>query len=171
MSEEQFRLYSLIINIILALATFSAVFVALWQTKYNNRKKIKLNFTDDMKIASTMSNEFLNYVALQVINIGNRKVIIQNWGISLKNKHYLLFMPEIINDPILKQINTKTPVEINIENSVNFCFPLESFRKILKDHLDKGLFNEKEHLVFKVNDSVGKTYTLKINKTVKELIG
>lgn len=35
-----------------ALATATAVFVALWQTKYSNKKKLKLAFSDDVVIAS-----------------------------------------------------------------------------------------------------------------------
>lgn len=54
-----------------AIATFSAVVVALWQTKYNNRKKLKVTVTEKNSVVSMKDNQIFHYVGLSVINIGN----------------------------------------------------------------------------------------------------
>ena len=66
-----------------AFATAAAVIVALWQTKYNQKKKLKLSFSEDITIVPENGNVFYRYIGVSVTNIGNRDVIISNWGFKM----------------------------------------------------------------------------------------
>ena len=78
-----------------AIATFSAVVVALWQTKYNNRKKLKVTVTEKNSVVSMKDNQIFHYVGLSVINIGNRDVVIKSWGFELNGDSRLVIISEL----------------------------------------------------------------------------
>ena len=67
-----------------AVATTAAVVVALWQTKYSQKKIIKLTFSDNFQLYNPNTGESVKFIGLSVTNIGNRKVIIRTWGVHLK---------------------------------------------------------------------------------------
>lgn len=72
------------ISTISAIATLLAIIVALWQTRYANKKKIKLSVTIKARIsqdAITLQFEKKASILLSVfvVNIGNRKVVLTDW--------------------------------------------------------------------------------------------
>ena len=79
------EIWGIVISIISAIATLAAVIVALWQTKYSNKKKLKLSFTtkalmiQDMATLQFAKNAIL-LLSVSVVNIGNRKVVLTDWG-------------------------------------------------------------------------------------------
>lgn len=77
-----FEISSLIITGLGVIATFSAVIVALWQTKYASRKKLKCQFIENNVVMNPNSFDKKLYVAMSISNIGNKKVIVSNWGIN-----------------------------------------------------------------------------------------
>ena len=81
-----YEIWSLIIGAVGAIATFSAVVVALWQTKYANRKRLKCCFIENNTVCSANFNQLKSYVGMDITNIGNKKVIVNSWGIKTKNK-------------------------------------------------------------------------------------
>lgn len=58
-----------------AVATTAAVVVALWQTKYSQKKIIKLAFSDNFQLYNPNTGESVKFIGLSVTNTGNRKVI------------------------------------------------------------------------------------------------
>lgn len=78
-----------------AIATAAAVIVTLWQIKYANRKRLRLSFSDKNVLFSENGNFEFHFVNLTVTNIGNRNVIIKNWGIKVSKKQNLLIVPDI----------------------------------------------------------------------------
>lgn len=67
-----------------AVATTAAVVVALWQTKYSQKKIIKLGFSDNFQLYNPNTGESVKFIGISVTNTGNRKVIIRTWGVHLK---------------------------------------------------------------------------------------
>ena len=49
-------------------------------------------------------------------------------------------------------------------------FDLKLFLKNLKEQISQGAFSVNDKLIFYVVDTTGKEYTLKIKKTIKQLI-
>ena len=89
-----YEIWSLIIGAVGAIATFSAVVVALWQTKYANRKRLKCCFIENNTVCSANFNQLKSYVGMDITNIGNKKVIVNSWGIKTQNK-FLLILTDI----------------------------------------------------------------------------
>lgn len=74
-----------------AIATAAAVIVTLWQVRYSNKKKLKMKFTDKNVVFSERGDSRYFFVNLSVTNIGNRNVIVRNWGMKVpKKSNYLL---------------------------------------------------------------------------------
>ena len=90
-----------------ALATTVAVIVALWQTKFNYKKKLKLSFSDSITIVPESGNIFYKYVGLTVTNIGNRDVVINNWGFYLNDDSLMIIVSD--TSPIGRIIQTNLP--------------------------------------------------------------
>lgn len=80
-----------------SIATAAAVIVALWQTKYNYKKKLKLSFSNNITIVPENGNKFYHYVGVTITNIGNRDVIIKNWGFILNNGSKMMIVETVKN--------------------------------------------------------------------------
>ncbi len=76
-----YEILNLIIMGIGVIATLSAVIVALWQTKFNNRKKIKLKLYEQESAFIPDLDEQTKFTSLKIINIGNRIIKIKNNGL------------------------------------------------------------------------------------------
>ncbi len=152
-----------------AIATAAAVIVTLWQIKYANRKRLRLSFSDKNVLFSENGNFEFHFVNLTVTNIGNRNVIIKNWGIKVSKKQNLLIVPDIKN-PIVKMIQKPLPCTLEPEESMDLVFDIKLFLKNLRKQVKDGVFSEKDKLTLYVTDSTGKMYFVKIEKTIKKYI-
>ena len=153
-----------------ALATTAAVIVALWQTKHAERKKLKLIFSDSLSLISsgTLGPEEM-FVGLSIINVGNRNVIIQNWGFDYhqKGKHALV---GINQSRLARTINPSLPHELQIENKMDLYLEKKYFIENLREGIDKELLKSWLRVTFFAVDSTGKEYRVKSRKTVAQLI-
>lgn len=153
-----------------AFATATAVIVSLWQVRHQESKKLRLRFSDSMKMFSVDPNipeETL--ICLSITNVGNRKLIVQNWGFFFhkKNCHGLLG----INQSQLTQgINPSLPYELEIEHKIDLYLEHKYFIRNLKECVAEKDLNPRRKLIFFVSDSAGKIYRLKSKKTVAEMI-
>lgn len=77
-----------------AIATFTAVVVALWQTRISYKKKLQLSFTDDITVVSENGSDIYRFVGVSVTNVGNRDVVIQSWGFLCHDKSKMLIVPD-----------------------------------------------------------------------------
>ena len=83
--------WSIAISVLSAVATFGAVIVALWQVKYANKKKIKITITKVAQVIQniatmTFNNKAILMLSVKVVNIGNRKIKLTDWGIQINRK-------------------------------------------------------------------------------------
>ena len=118
-----------------AIATFLAVCVALWQTKYTNKKRLKITFVEKMCYMPTVPIGSMGYMpkteyaGLDISNTGNRKIIVQSFGLELANGSKAVIAPE--TTPLGTQ---KWPIELDIEESAfleNYLYPLLIMRMAL----------------------------------------
>lgn len=93
-----------------AIATTAAVVVALWQTRYSNKKRLKIKFRDNVILTNKASKE--SYVELEISNVGNRKIIINRYGMSFNEGFFVVSFPDET-----EMINTRRPVVLDIEES------------------------------------------------------
>lgn len=140
-----------------AIATAAAVIVTFWQIKYANRKRLRLSFSDKNVLFSENGNFEFHFVNLTVTNIGNRNVIIKNWGIKVSKKQNLLIVPDIKN-PIVKMIQKPLPCTLEPEESMDLVFDIKLFLRNLRKQVKDGVFSEKDKLTLYVTDSTGKMY-------------
>ena len=152
-----------------AIATASAVIVTLWQIKYANKKKLKLRFSDKNVVFSENGSIEFHFVNLAVTNIGNRNVIVKNWGIRVSKQQNLLIVPDMSN-LIVKAIQKPLPCTLEPEETVDLVFDIKLFVRNLRKEIKEGVFSEKDKLTLYVVDSTGKQYYVKGEKTIKKYI-
>lgn len=144
-----------------SIATTAAVVVALWQTKYSQKKKLSLDFTDNFQLYNPNTGASLKFVGLSVTNVGNRKVIIQTWGVRL-NEGSAIVMPPPDANGMEKLAYTKLPQVLDVEESIDLQWQIDRFQTFLESNKDN--ISKNEPLVFFVKDSTGKQYTVKTKK-------
>ena len=151
-----------------ALATAVAVIVALWQTKYSQKKKVKIAFNEDVTVVPEVGSVFYRYVGVTVTNIGNRDVMITGWGFKMHNGGYVVIVRD--NTPISKLIQINLPHKLAIEESIDLTYGKTYLLGVLKENIDNKKLDPHKALEFYVSDSTGKKYTVKTSKTVCEMI-
>ena len=151
-----------------ALATTAAVIVALWQTKYNQKKKLKLSFSNDIKAVANNTSQIYPYIGINVSNIGNRNVVLSSWGFDMKRNRKVLILPD--DSPIGRVLTVQFPYKLGIEEEVTLTYQKEKFLDLLRDSVDKGELSKRQKLVFYVMDSTGKRYTVHTPNTVNDYL-
>lgn len=165
-----YEILSLVIGGVGAIATFSAVFVALWQTKYANKKKLSCKFIENNAVASLNGENIKNYVCMSITNIGNKKVIIKSWGIKTKNE-FLMILTQIPNpDAFDLAVSVKTPHELDLEQNVSFFYDKRLFVDYIKKSIELGKISRTKKIIFHVIDSTGKKYIVKSPKPACQYI-
>ncbi len=152
-----------------ALATSAAVIVTLWQIRYANRKKVKMRFSDKNVVFSENGNLEFHFVNLTVTNIGNRNIIVRNWGIKVSKKQNLLIVPDVTN-PIVKVLQKQLPCTLEPEESLDLVFDVKLFLRNLKEQVENGTFKEKDRLTLYMVDSTGREYCIISDKSIKKYI-
>ena len=147
-----------------AIATFSAVVVALWQTKYANRKKAKVafNYIKIVPSISVVDTPDYKYVGVRVSNVGNRKIIIKNMLLELPNKNCAIIQ---LDATPLETISF--PIELDIEETVFLPWKEEKFLRLLES---EESLRRNQKLTFNIIDSVGSIYKCKTPKTVQQYL-
>lgn len=145
-----------------AIATTVAVIVALWQTKYNQKKKLKLDFFDNIKVYNPNTEEIFEFVEVSITNIGNRKVIVRQWGVHLKRGSIAIIVPPN-ESGMEKFVCESLPKTLDLEESVDLRWRKDRFQSFLECEY-KDNINWNKPLVFYVKDSTGKQYIVKTKK-------
>ncbi len=144
-----------------AVATTAAVIVALWQTKYSQKKKLLLNFTDNIQLYNQKTGEIIKFIGITISNVGNRKVTIQSWGMHL-NEGSILLVPPPEASGMEKMAYTMLPQTLDLEESIEVQWHKGRFLKFLEEN--KANITKSKPLVFFVIDSTGKEYRVKTKK-------
>lgn len=141
---DKYQILTLVISALSAVATFSAVLVALWQTKLANKKKLKLLLYEDNKVTALNLNPSVTYnvITLKITNIGSRDVIIGSKCFKIKKNTFTLF----VNPQNLGSIenivyeNVMKTLEIKKDMCIDINFPrdeiVNSFKKDMKKILN-----------------------------------
>ena len=156
-----FEISSLIITGLGVIATFSAVIVALWQTKYASRKKLKCQFIENNVVMNPNSFDKKLYVAMSISIIGNKKVIVSNLGIKLKDSFILILTSGFEETIFDKMVAVKTPYILEPEENVTFFYSKDLFQKLINEQVEKGIIGANNKIRFVVHDSTGKSYFIK----------
>jgi len=141
-----------------AVATTAAVIVALWQTKYSQKKKLLLDFTDDIQLYNQNTGESIKFIGITISNVGNRKVTIQSWGMHL-NEGSIFLVPPPEASGMEKIAYTTLPQTLDLEESIELQWQKGRFLKFLEEN--KANITKSKPLVFFVKDSTGKVYHVK----------
>lgn len=166
-----FEIASLIITGLGVIATFSAVVVALWQTKYANKKKLKCQFIKDNTLVNPSTGDKKLYVGMSISNIGNKKVILTNWGLKLNKNNFLLILTSgFEKDFFDKAVSKETPIAIEPEENITFFYSKELFKKLLAEYIERNEIDENKKITFLVHDSTGKTYKTTSPAKAKEYL-
>lgn len=149
-----------------AIATTAAVIVALWQTSYQNKKKLKIKFVENMTyLPNTGRGKVVpnQYFAVNIANIGNRKVCIQRVGIQGSNGHEFHIQP---SEPYGATI--QFPYNLDVEQSLSFPMEKDVVLKNIYEQLKitKNLSKDRPLKFFAI-DSVGKKHFCKTKKTLQ----
>lgn len=161
---ELYEILSLIITGLGVMATFAAVIVALWQTKFANKKKLKCSFSEGNALFNIYTDEHKLYVSMDVINIGNKKVILEAWGIKTNNhwNQILTSWPE--EDYFDKCVSIKTPYTLEPECRVSFSYEKELFLNFIFRKIKEGEIDANKKILFFIKDSTGRIYKIKSKK-------
>lgn len=144
-----------------AIATTGACIIALWQTQYNNRKKIKLKFSITTDLITSK-----NYISISVINTGNRKIVITEWCYFTNDKSRRVVISTLSStfNPV------QLPQTIDIENKLDLYFDFSLFVKYLEELIKNDIIKENQKITFGIKDSTDKIYKTKSQNTVKEFL-
>lgn len=151
-----------------ALATAAAVIVALWQTKYSYKKKLKLSFTDNITIVPENGSAFYHYIGVTVINIGNRDVVIQNWGFDLDDGTKIMIVPD--TSPLGRVLQVQLPHRLQIEEGTTLYYERRLFRNVLEKNISNRKLQKNKKIQFYVMDSTTQMYYVKSNKSAQDLL-
>ena len=146
-----------------AVATFTAVVVALWQTKISYKKKLQLSFTDDIAVVPENGSGVYRYIGVGVTNVGNRDVVIQNWGFICHDKSKMLIVPD--TSRIGRMLQTQLPHKLQVEEGMTLYYDKTLFHLVLDEHIKKGSIKPKKRINFYVTDSTSKVYYTLTKKT------
>lgn len=153
-----------IVNSVCAIATVAAVIVALWQTKYSNRKKIKTTAKNSYIMIQnndgTISNRAWKTISMEVVNIGNRTVNLVDWGVYFDKSFSL---------QILDVTGKTLPKAVGIEDSVKLAADLSGLKRSMCENRDQ-IKNTESAIKLYVSDSTGKQYYAKTNYTAKQIM-
>lgn len=140
-------------------ATLLAVLVSLWQTKFENRKKLKLSCGID-------SSGDLGFV-IKAVNVGKRPITIDTWGIERKNNSNFFFEELFEESPEYAKNSAMLPCELKLENAIVIRFKLNFIKHYVGIH--RAAIGD-GYLTFFVTDSTGKKYKARSQYTVESLL-
>lgn len=150
-----------------AIATAAAVIVALWQTKYSQQKKVKLRFCDNISIWAEQKGQ--KYVGLTVVNIGNRDIIIQDWGIKANGVRFIV-IPHTMKNPTVARLTVELPHNLKIEESVDLVYSYALFKKQIAEMVTEKQLKPSRRIRLYFRDSTGKEYTVKSTQKAKDYV-
>jgi hypothetical protein len=150
-----------------AAATAAAVIVALWQTKYANKKKLKVEFSDDIVVIPSQGDvsRKREYVGVTVTNIGNRRIKVCNWQVCFQDGHGALIVQD--TSPIGKMIAPPWPMLLEPEEQTHQYWEKRFFYAFIRDEVPKCK-KKNSYLTWIIKDSSDKIYKVNSKKTITE---
>ena len=156
MTDELFwTIFGAIGTTIGSFATAAAVIVALWQTKFSNKKKLKLHFNEPITLVNPNTGESMGeYIGVTITNVGNREVIISDWSMicttGKKNNRYKI-MTEL--QGLLKK---SLPFRLPLEESIDLSYERKYFVNSVNSMIQKQEISPNKKVKFQIMDTTGK---------------
>lgn len=154
-----------------AIGTTAAVIVALWQTKYANKKKLKVEFCDNVRLVPRRDNpaKWAEYVGITVTNIGNRNVKLINWRFLLPDNKGAIIVQD--TSPIGKVLSPPWPMTLEPEDQTSQYWDKDLFFAYILDEVPKySKKDKKKKMCWVVKDSTGRNYKTKTQKTLQQYL-
>lgn len=133
--------------------------------KVSKSQKVKITFNESVIYAFGGSLELADkcqYVSLEVVNTGNRKIIISSYGIKLPDGYKWV----ILQEPTPAGV-TKLPAELDIEQCVSFAWKKDKFIMQLQNLSN---YPRDKKVPFFVQDTAGTYYIFKSPKTIQQYL-
>jgi len=152
------EIWTIIITGLGVIATFSAVFVALYQTRIAYRKRLRVKFGINTFLIGTFDKDI--HANMEIVNLGNRKINIVScyiWTLDDKKlaispQKNIFFLVNGADDP-----GIKLPITLNPEDNLAVLIPLSEIYKAIT----KNQTEYRETWKIEVKDNTGKSYTCK----------
>jgi len=137
-----------------AFATFAAVVVALWQTKFAHRKKLEIFFQPSGVAAYGKIVE--SFIWINIANTGNRAVTIKEWNICINGPSYSL----VDNTKLKDCSRVELPIKLEPEESIDLYCDYQFFIALLQCSYYKD-FCGMRRVRIQVRDGTNKVYNIK----------
>lgn len=92
---------------------------------------------------------------MSISNIGNKKVVINNWGIKLYDSFILILTEGIVKNLFDKLVSVKTPYVLEPEENVVFFYDKKLF--IRHDNINNKTIDPNSKIMFVIHDSTGRS--------------
>jgi len=156
----QYEIWIIVISAISAVATFSAVGVALWLGIKQWKKRMYLTFNNNLTMV--VDNERKHFLELTAFNGGNTKLAISNIYLT-KKKEFAL--------PIYREAQLfQKPEILDIGESLDMYIDFKDFIFCLNCEIKRNKINQDKNLKLVVEEITGKIFTVNIGNTPKEYI-
>lgn len=136
-----------------SLATFSAVLVALWQTRLKTERKLLLKFSPTVHGIGDVGVGDTPYISLSISNVGNRKIKVVSWGYLLDDGGSTYF-----SSSNMGYIGDNLPIELLPDDTANLFFIKNSLILSLAQNCQNEKQNERSKLRMYITDDTGKKY-------------
>lgn len=148
-----------------SIATTAAVVVALWQVKYANKKRVKLIYGEQFRYnrENRKNWETYRYTTIDIVNTGNRKVVVQQLGVELPDG----FRYNLNEDIEFERQLCCFPIELEPEQFIKCLWLNDDFRDLL---VTRHLHENNKRITFYIQDSTGIYYRRKASKTPKQFL-
>lgn len=155
-----------IVQIVSCLVTCTGIFIALWQTKYPYKKKIKF----DIKKVKTIHQgskriKLDNHIySFYFFNNGNVDIIIDHFGIlDSKDKIIMIFSKSLVEVDGKKIETNSIPDILKVQSGFDIIYSLKFITKHIEEFQSTTKKNCKSLKLFLI-DNAGNIYKKKINK-------
>lgn len=152
-----------------AMATAAAVIVALWQTKYANRKKLKIEFHDSTAVIPPGGDfsQKLGFVSISVTNIGNKQAQVCSWQFYSRDRRFVQIIPDA--SLLSQRLAPPWPILLNPEEQSSQYIEKRLFYRFIKTEWE-GYKNRRGRLTMAVIDSTNRIYKVKSEKTIAKYL-
>jgi len=149
------------------LAVFTALFITKLQDKINNRKELSISwlFVEKQQSGGRLlypdisNNHHIDELCVQLINTGNRKIIINGVFIELSPQTFIH-----LHIHAIKTKDIPFPCILEPEMASEFYVLYNIFLGTIKTAFEDGYINANSNIIVSARDTTGKTYSYKTNQ-------
>lgn len=146
------------------IATTIGVYFTWKQVSRNKKIKLDINYHFIFAKYSNEGKHVGTVLALKIMNEGERKVTIEEWGFLLNNKKALTIMPNT------SPVGSDLPVTIEPDSCATASVFIQDLQRDLLKCINDKTINENSKLKVYARDSFSKYYQQKTEVTYKQIL-